>query len=1112
VIGSLSQGAETHKFRLGIFRCRIEMIKLAVLLFFFGSAGAIYWNRDFVTGHSNKRYFLPTLFNLYDLEIPSVIWNMSTCDEPCLKNERQVLLDIHSNISGKDWKRKWDIDANNVTMNTSFHCDWYGILCDNTTKHILAIFLSGNNVHGELTVNVSGLQFLLSFWIGSNSVQGKFEEIVAAMPKHLIRLEIANSDITGEIPKDIAHHLPILSKLQMSGSKVSGELPHSIGDLIHLTVLSLGETQINGSIPQTISKLTSLWFLDLETLKLKGNLSFLYNLRNLTFLHLSSNEIRGPIPEYIGESCPNLRDLRLSNNKLGGNLPRSLGMLKALEELNVEKNELSGVIPADLFNLNLKVLVLSSNKFTEFEKSNNGTFKGLTLFRASHLSLFNCSLNTVLSYLKGSENSIMQIDISYSNIYGQIPNTIYSFNMLALLKLASNRLSGKIPEPSRNLPFLSIIDWQDNDLSGPIPSKFSRLKMLTKLNVKGNKRLKGPVASSFMLLDYEVRIKERKSDTCPIVRLAHNNGTVLIDSSYYDRQYCQCNENYFGNGKSCIPCLSGGICNGTTATVSNENPIKQLAPDQVQLPVSIMLLKQGWYPFPDALNVTGIHECPSSGFKICVPENDCGCYVNTSEGIVDRPGSVVHTESRTRVYCSRSCLCALGYEGRHCSQCIGGYYKDGIHCYQCPEGYGALFGIPAGIIVVFALSCCIQHKLKDREKLHSIVSAVSLIFIIVLALALILAHVIPVVSLQIIVIIAFLRYISHFENCAGLFKSAVSYLQVMDSLVSTTDVLPKFIYTNQVYASISLNFRLSSLACLLEVLYAPLGNNIAVFVLPFIGIGCIWLVYYIWEHTFSEDWNIVSKWHRKCRKYSLTILDLAYFPIVKSFFSVIVGCDEIEGVSFMKRYVWIDCNSYDHISLTVVAILELLVYVVAVPVCVYIPLLFYFREDVSEDNETTCEWLSPLIAPYKSKYKPYGMEILMLVRRLLIACFLEYFPANSSEQIMWTAMFLIFFIIFQAIVRPFKSPTENSSSDERYMGLENGIDIFMQACVLISFVYAGVFTGSGSTAPQELSWIILVLNGLFCLALSCSIIYRIFPEVLKTAHNKFREFFCTTCI
>ena len=1063
----------------------------------------------FLIGSSNKSYFLPTLFNLYGLEIPPVIWNMARCDERCLKNERQVLLDIHGTMSGKDWRRKWDIDTNSVKLNTSFHCDWYGILCDNKTKHIMAIFLSGNNVHGELPVNVSSLQFLLSFRIGSNSVQGKFEDIVAAMPMHLIRLEIANSDITGEIPKDIANHLPILSKLQMSGSKVSGELPDSIGDLIHLTVLSLGETQINGSIPQTISKLKNLWFLDLETLKLKGNLSFLYNLRNLSFLHLSSNEISGSIPEYIGESCPNLRDLRLSNNKLSGNLPRSLGALKILEEMNVEKNDLSGLIPVDLFNLNLKVLVLSSNKFTEFEKSDNGTFLGLTLFRASHLSVFNCSLHTILSYLKGSANSIMQIDISYSNIYGQIPNMIYSFNKLALLKLASNRLSGKIPAPSRNLPFFTLVDLQENDLSGAIPLTFSRLKMLTELNVKGNKWLRGPVAPSFMLLDYEVRIKERESDTCPIVRFAHNNGTVYMDSSYYDKQYCHCNENYFGNGKRCIPCIFGGTCNGTTATVSNGSPIKQLAADQVQLPVSLMLLKQGWYPFPDELNVKSIHECPSSGFKICVPEDNCGCYVNTFEGNIEKPGSVVHAEMQTRIYCNKSCLCALGHQGRHCSQCIGGYYKDGIHCYQCPKRYGTLVGIPVGIIALFVLSFYIQHKVIHRKKIHLILSAFSLIFIIVLALVLVLAHVIPVVCLQIIVIIAFLRYMGHFENCAGLFKSAMFYLQVMDSLVSTTDILPKFIYTNQVYASISLNFRFSSLACILHDLYTPLGKNIKVVVLPFIAIGFLWLIYCVMKCCRRKDWfeideDTLSKWKRKFRKYSITILDLAYFPVVKSFFSVIVGCDDIEGVSFMTRYVWIDCKSAEYSFLRGFAVFQLACYVIAVPVFVYIPLLICYRKEVAEDEKTTCEWLAPLIAPYKSKYK-WCMEIPMLFRRLSIACLLEMLPANSPEQVHSTTIVLVVAIISQAIVRPFKIPTKSSTSDERYMGLENGIDIFMLSCVLISFVYAGVFAGSGGTTP--LTWSILGINGLFCLVLSCSVIHRIFINFLSKVSGNIRWFF-----
>ena len=82
--------------------------------------------------------------------------------------------------------------------------------------------------------------------------------------------------------------------------------------------------------------------------------------------------------------------------------------------------------------------------------------------------------------------------------------------------------------------------------------------MVTEFNLRGNKRLRGPVSSSVMILDYQMKIKERPSDTCPMLRFAHNNGLIFVDSSYYNRRYCYCDKEYFGNGIHCIPCLQRG--------------------------------------------------------------------------------------------------------------------------------------------------------------------------------------------------------------------------------------------------------------------------------------------------------------------------------------------------------------------------------------------------------------------------------------------------------------------------------------------------------------------------------------------------------------------------
>jgi len=67
-----------------------KLAKVSVLLLFFNSVGAIYWNNEFVKGDSNKKYFLSTEPNLNGLEIPSVVWDMPICDKECQAKERNV--------------------------------------------------------------------------------------------------------------------------------------------------------------------------------------------------------------------------------------------------------------------------------------------------------------------------------------------------------------------------------------------------------------------------------------------------------------------------------------------------------------------------------------------------------------------------------------------------------------------------------------------------------------------------------------------------------------------------------------------------------------------------------------------------------------------------------------------------------------------------------------------------------------------------------------------------------------------------------------------------------------------------------------------------------------
>ena len=1007
-----------------------------------------------------------------------MIWDMPICDDECLQIELHVLLQINSKLNGKDWITKWDThanhatfdwimaldtDANDTKLNTSLHCDWYGILCDNETKHIMSIDLSNNNVYGELPVNLSNLQFLLSFRIGSNSIHGVFDQIIPAMPMNLIRLDISNSDIGGRIPEDIANNVPILSKLQLSDSKLSREIPDSIGSLIHLTVLSLGKTKLTGSIPQSISKLTKIWFLDLEGLKLEGNLLFLYNLRNLSYLHLLSNEISGQIPEYIGESCPNLRELRLSNNKLSGGLPRSLGNLKWLEELNVEKNRLSGLIPADLLTLNLKILILSSNKFTGFERSSNGTFKSLTLFRASRLTAFNCSLDTIVSYLKGSEKSIMQIDVSYSNIYGQIPSLIYSFDKLTFLKLESNKLSGSIPAPLRNLPFLTLLDLKDNDLSGSIPMTLSRLHVLTELNVLGNKRLRGSIPSSFMVLDYQVGIKERESDTCPVVRFAHNNGTIYVDSRYYDRRYCYCNENFFGNGMYCKRCMPGGFCPGTK-TSGNRSLVKQLTAEQVQPQVSNMFLKQGYFPLPVESDVKSIVRCPSSGdyFKICVPKDNCRCYVNSTEEF-----------NRTVIHCNKSCLCPVGHQGRLCSQCIEGYYKDRIHCYECLKK--EYLGVTMNLFIIVVLIIISVLLIVIATKWRRLGIIFELIEVVVTAI-LVFQALIPVVYLHVVIIMFFMMFNKFVKSCATLGKIAMLYFQIMDILISKTEVWPNFIYNIQIFVFSGFNIRFSSLACLLPIDSVYMADSLILLVLPLACIALLWLFYCWFRRCAADPWDPTNV----CRKYSLVIIDLAYFPVVENALAILAGCRSIAGVSFLKAYAWIDCNSDERTLLTGIAGVVLFIYIVIIP-CLIGRFLF-----LTHGEETKGKWLSPLTELYK-EYAWFVPVIMLLLRAVIAAC-LTVLPKHLLVHLLVVNICFKLLAIFQFKYKFFQGPKVDDDNNKN--DLENYIASFMLICISISFDFVGFSSGRENSLPLVLLITTLAINSTFLAALCFSMIYR----------------------
>ncbi|KAH7669446.1 Leucine-rich repeat protein [Dioscorea alata] len=274
------------------------------------------------------------------------------------------------------------------------------------------------------------------------------------------------------------------------------------------------------SIPESMGSLCNLQTLDLTGLSINKRLvelegGFSGCLKNsLTHLHLSSTELKGDIPNWIGD-IKNLKVLDLSVNSLSGSVPSSLASLSFLEELLLDGNQLTGTLPKEFGNLaQLARLDLSNNQLSGAISEEHFTqlVKLETLDMSSNLLVFNVSATWVppfllnelrissclvgpefpmwlqtqhkLKTLDMSQNRIsstvpdwfwnlatrnlVDLDLSFNQIQGMMPKFL-TFTHMENLVLSSNLFSGLLPNLHMKSPTIFHIDLSNNSFSGPIP-------------------------------------------------------------------------------------------------------------------------------------------------------------------------------------------------------------------------------------------------------------------------------------------------------------------------------------------------------------------------------------------------------------------------------------------------------------------------------------------------------------------------------------------------------------------------------------------------------------------------------------------------------------------
>src|SRR6056300_191683 len=101
--------------------------------------------------------------------------------------------------------------------------------------------------------------------------------------------------------------------------------------------------------------------------------------------------------------------------------------------------------------------------------------------------------------LKIEDNSVVEINLRFNNLSGNLPQEIGELTNLRKISLGFNKLTGEIPSSLQNLKSLVSLELFMNRFEGNIPSEIGTLKKLESLKLYSN-QLTGAIPSSLLEL------------------------------------------------------------------------------------------------------------------------------------------------------------------------------------------------------------------------------------------------------------------------------------------------------------------------------------------------------------------------------------------------------------------------------------------------------------------------------------------------------------------------------------------------------------------------------------------------------------------------------------
>ncbi len=417
---------------------------------------------------------------------------------------------------------------------------WLGVVLGQAPLRVTQLQLSGMELSGELSRELSALERLEQLFVDRNRLTGPIPPAMGRLAE--LRAFVADRNaLTGPIPVQLGD-LAELRELGLGENRLTGPIPAALGAMRNLARLRLGGNRLTGAVPPGVR---SVRHHDLNELFCRPQAGLPADwlgpglLQDCAILLAARKALAGAghLPWFrdehlsvwqgvvLGGEPPRVVALALQGMGLSGQIPAELGGLERLVVLNLAHNQLTGPIPAELAHLrDLAFLALQNNRlkgalprellrlpkleafnylskdfdglppFPQPRDDDGGQVPGLFCLPSSGWEggvsaglLEDCALLLEMRDLLagGAElnwRKATPIDAWRGVVLGGAPPRIVG------LHLDGAGLRGRIPAQLAGLSRLESLRLDDNSLAGPIPAALGGLRNLGDLRLGGGQR------------------------------------------------------------------------------------------------------------------------------------------------------------------------------------------------------------------------------------------------------------------------------------------------------------------------------------------------------------------------------------------------------------------------------------------------------------------------------------------------------------------------------------------------------------------------------------------------------------------------------------------------